>query len=438
MGRDVKKIISKAIKKTPVVGGVYKERDELRYVTNEQKNEITGLREAVHRLEERNDEWAREVRTLRGDDKQLEILWPVFKQDLIDADFTQPLFEKLSGKRNPPFMFNWVVPPLGSVSGGHAVIFRTIQFLESQGHTCRVYFYDPMYQVDFKTIKENLNNHHQIKAELFYNEEKMKDCDGMFATGWTTAYPVFNFKGVGKKFYFIQDYEAIFEASGTYSTLADNTYRMGLHGITTSPWMASKLSEEYDMSVDTLELAVAQGEYSLTNTKKRKKILFYARPVTPRRGFELGTLALEIFHKKHPEYEINFIGWDTERYNIPFPYVNNKILGRKELNALYNECVAGLVLSFTSMSLLPVEMMAAGCQPVVNDANYTRMVGYANGIEYAAPSPQRIAAVLSQLVEEAESGYGARPEKLADYSKQFNWSETDIKLTKILMRELSS
>lgn len=433
----MKKVIKKAAKKVPVVGAIYQERDELRYVTSEQEKEIIGLREAVDRLEARNDEWAQEVRTLRGDDKQFEILWPVFKHDLIEADFTKPLFEKLPAKHKPPFTFNWVVPPVGSVSGGHAVIFRTIRFLESQGHTCRVYFYDPMGQVSFKQIKKNLGNHHEISAELFYNETDMKDCDGIFATGWTTAYPVFNFKGVGKKFYFIQDYEAIFEPSGSYSALADNTYKMGLHGVTTSPWMTSKLTEKYHMRMDTLELAVTQGEYSLTNIGTRKKILFYARPVTPRRGFELGTLALEIFHKKHPEYEINFIGWDTERYNIPFPYINNKILGREELNSLYNECAAGLALSFTSMSLLPVEMMAAGCQPVVNDADYTRMVGYAEGIDYSEPSPQAIADTLSKVVISANKKVGENAKRLSEFSQRFDWGETDRKLQVILERELS-
>src|SRR6185369_14733938 len=102
----------------------------------------------------------------------------------------------------PPFTINWVVPPMGPVSGGHADIFRTINYLESKGHTCRVYFYDPQSLFNLKDIKAHLVNYANIKAVLNYNENEMLDCDAIFATNWHTAYPVANFSGAKKKFYY--------------------------------------------------------------------------------------------------------------------------------------------------------------------------------------------------------------------------------------------
>ncbi len=423
---DMKESAKKALRKAPGVG---------KYLTHHH-NQLLAQEEVIKKLEARNDEWAAEVRELRGAPKPMEILWPVTRADIIAADLRKKMHLAPTKPHSGPYTFNWVVPPVGSVSGGHAVIFRLINFLESQGHTCRVYFYDPLNQSTFEQTTANLvSKHHKIKAELFYNEETMLDADASIATSWPTAYPVRNFQGTGKKFYLIQDYETVFEPSGTYSALADNTYRMGLHAISTTPGTTEILKDGYDIKkIDTIELAVNQGEYTMTNTAKRKKILFYARPVTPRRGFELGVLTLELFHAKHPEYEIVFLGWDIAPYVIPFPYTNRGIISTEEQNKLYNECAAGLVLSFTSISLMTVEIMAAGCQPVVNETIYTKMVGYTDGLAYAQPTPQALADALSDAVTNPNALANAK--RLSTFSEKFTWEKSEAEFMHIFDREL--
>jgi hypothetical protein len=94
---------------------------------------------------------------------------------------------------------------MGPVSGGHADIFRTVSYLESKGHACNVYFYDPQHGSSLVTIQKNLEKYSPIKAKLFYNAKDMADCDAIFATSWHTAYPVLNYKGAAKKYYFVQD-----------------------------------------------------------------------------------------------------------------------------------------------------------------------------------------------------------------------------------------
>src|SRR5205085_330156 len=117
--------------------------------------------------------WGQELRELRGDNKHLEIVWPVFKEDIIAADWREPSKTASYEKHKPPFTINWVVPPMGPVSGGHADIFRIVHYLEKQGHVCRVYFYDALKQHSLSNIEKSLKSYAPIKAELFYNEQVM-------------------------------------------------------------------------------------------------------------------------------------------------------------------------------------------------------------------------------------------------------------------------
>ncbi len=421
------KAVGKVARILPGSGGYLRRKEQ----------EFNDLQATINRLEARNNEWAAEVHELRErDNKRLEILWPVFKEDLIAADYQRKHQVTQSLKRHkPPYTINWVVPPVGSVSGGHAVIMHLIRFLESQGHTCRIYFYDALGESSLAAIKKNMRNHVPIKAEMFYNAKDMAACDAIFATSWQTAYPVYNYKGNAKKFYLLQDFEPMFEPSGTYSALAENTYKLGLHGISTTPFTAEKARKGYGMTTDEIELGIEPSEYYLLNEGPRQKIVFYARPVTPRRGFELGVLALEIFHDRHPEYEINCIGWDLSRYDIPLPYINRGILSTAELNELYNQCAAGLVLSFTSMSLTVVEMMAAGCLPVINNGPDSSLVSYGKYLQTAEPNPVALAERLYEAIESQQKD-NAQARAVSEYASTFVWDRYNKALQAILEREL--
>lgn len=427
-----KKAVIKTAKLLPISSG-YIKRKEQKAVINNQNSEIIGLKQSIQRLESRNQEWEQEVRRLRGAPKSLEIVWPVTPEDLIKADWTKPQAIFKPTKKAPPLTINWLILPMGPVSGGHQTILRIIHLLETKGHKCNLYIYDTTQSSTLDDVKSMLKNYQPVKAQIFYNQKDMEDCDAIFATSWHTAYPVFNYKGNAKKYYLVQDFEPFFDPVGTYSTLAENTYKFGLRGITIGRWLSELLSSEYGMTCDHIELGLDTKDYYLTNNKLRKKILFYARPVTPRRGFELGVLALQIFHKAHPEYEINFVGWDIAPYDIPFPYKNLGILPPKELNELYNECAAGLVLSFTNMSLLPLEMLAAGCRPVVNDASHTRMVSYASQIFYSQPSAKAIADSMHEAIGKIDQ---KEIKEMSDCSKAYDLGTLNEGIEKILLKEL--
>jgi glycosyltransferase involved in cell wall biosynthesis len=112
----------------------------------------------------------------------------------------------------------------------------------------------------------------------------------------------------------------------------------------------------------------------------------------------MGILALSLFHKKHPDYKILLAGWDVSNYIIDFPYDNLKTLELGELNDVYNQCSVGLVMSYTNMSLLPLELMSSGVIPVVNDAPNNRLVSDNPFIAYTNDDPISLANKMSEIV----------------------------------------
>jgi glycosyltransferase involved in cell wall biosynthesis len=363
---------------------VYADSRRLRLVSEGQERAIeyfkarnAELVDEVGEFAARIDALTAEVRELRTLDKPLHVFWPVRPEDILAAAERHPARPKRTDTHAPPYTLNWVMTPVGQASGGHVDVFRTIAHLEASGHVCRVYFYDPLETVAFADIKAAMTDYPAIAAQLFYNEASMEPCDAIFATSWLTAYPVRRFGGTARKFYYVQDFEPYFEPAGSYASLATNTYRFGFYGLTLGSWLAEKLVAEFDMTCESFALGVDAKDYGLRNPEARGKILFYAKPASPRRGFELGVLTLERFNKRHPEYEIEMVGGDIDRYELSFPCNRNGVLTVDELCELYNQCAAGLVISFTNMSLLPLEMLACGCTPVSNDAPHTRFVTYA-------------------------------------------------------------
>ena len=325
-----------------------------------------------------------------------DIVWPVLPDDVLAADLSRPFQAKaLRVASGEQISINWVTSPAGPGSGGHTTAYRIMKFLDDAGYINRIYFYDP-YRGDQKYYEGVARDHYGLTCPIADIRDGMMDAHAVVATGWPSAYPVFNARCAGKRFYFVQDYEPYFEPVGAHSVLAENTYRMGFHAITAGQWLAEKLSREFGMDADYFPFGCDTSRYRLNPTSKRSGIAFYARSGTPRRGTELELLALEIFAKRQPQVELHLYG---ERLgDLPFKFVNHGLVTPAKLNDIYNQCFAGLSLSLTNVSLVPYEMLAAGCIPVVNDAEHNRIVLGNPHVRYAHPTPHSLAAALEAVV----------------------------------------
>jgi hypothetical protein len=354
----------------------------------------------------------------------------IYKEVLLaDPSFPANRDYKAPKAQKQSLTFNWLMPPPGKGSGGHMTIYRFIEYLENAGHTCRIYFHNPGPGSSVEAVQAIMGGSFPpVKAETKWlqTHEEMADADALFATSWQTAYTVYASKVKAKKFYFVQDFEPFFYPVGGMSILAENTYKLGLRGITAGGWLKKKLHEDYSMTTSSFDFGSDSELYKFTNKAKRKEVTFYARPTTARRAFELGVITLDIFHKMHPEYTINFIGWDVSQYDIPFPYKNLGILDPEELSALYNRSAASLVMSLTNMSLLPLELISSGCIPVVNDGENNRLVSDNPFISYSKDSdPTSLAKALSKVVEKKD--LPAYAKKASESVKDNNWDDSGKK-----------
>jgi hypothetical protein len=324
------------------------------------------------------------------------VVLPVDRVDVLAADLSRPfqpqIPEVVSGQS---VIINWVMIPQGAGAGGATTVFRIIRYLEAHGYTNRIYFYN-VYRADHRYYESIVRSFYKFDGCVASLDEGMQDAHAVVATSWQTAYPVFNSRCAGKRFYFVQDFEPYFYPVGALSLLAENTYRMGFHAITAGRWLSQKLSSEFGMSADSFEFGSDTLHYRRSQNSKRSGVVFYARPEAARRGFELGLMALEVFASRRPEIELHFYGNKMGR--LPFPFTDHGRVEPKELNEIYNCCYAGLSLSLTNVSLVAHEMLAAGCIPVVNDAVQNHLVLDNPFVRYAPPDPQALALELEEIV----------------------------------------
>jgi O-antigen biosynthesis protein len=275
-------------------------------------------------------------------------------------------------------------------------MFRLIEHLERTGNVCRIYLYD-VYGGDAAYYADRLRKvFPKFMGEVHDATSGMADAHAVMATAWPTAYPVFNDRCRGMRFYLVQDFEPWFHPMGACSVLADYTYRMGFHAVTAGRFLAEKLRKEYEMAADSFDFGCDRTYQLVDEGRERDGIVFYAKPDVPRRAFELGVMALQLFAERHPHIHIHFYG--AQVGNLPFRFQDHGLLRPTELNEIYNRCFAGLSLSLTNVSLVPHEMLSAGCIPVVNDAEHNRIVLDNSFVRYAPPTPHALADALGDVV----------------------------------------
>jgi O-antigen biosynthesis protein len=295
-----------------------------------------------------------------------------------------------------PLKVGWICTPPAAGSGGHTTIFRMVGALERAGHHCDIYISDE-HGWSIRQHRESVRRWWPwVQAEVRDITDGVDDCHAIFATGWTTAWSLLTLRAAGARCYFVQDFEPSFYPAGSEYFLAEDTYRFPLYAVTAGRWLASHLAGKYGTDTRYFDFGCDVERYRLEPEYERAGICYYCRPTTPRRAHELAVAALRLFAEANPEVVIHTYGEDPGR--LPFPFRSHGLLTPAELNRLYNSCVAGLVLSATNVSLVPHEMLAAGCIPVVNDGEQNRIVLDNPNVVYCTPMPHEIALQLGLLV----------------------------------------
>jgi glycosyltransferase involved in cell wall biosynthesis len=357
---------------------------------------------------------------------------PVRAKDVVAADLSQPLRTRtLAMVAGEPLTVNWVTTPPSPGSGGHTTLFRIVRYLEEHGYRNRVYFYD-VYGGDHRYYAEIVRDYYNFHGPVANVDEGMQDAHVVMATAWQSAYPIFNSTCAGKRFYFIQDFEPDFFPAGGMRLFAENSYRMGFHGLSIGKCFAQRLRNEFGMHVETFKYGCDTSQYHRVAGSQRSGIVFYARRETARRGFELGLMAVEAFAARRPDVEIHIYG--DKMGKLPFAFIDHGHITPTEINAIYNRCYAGLSLSFTNVSLVALEMLAAGCIPVVNDTELVRTDLNNPFARYTPAYPQALAAELETLTRLDD--FESLSQEAADSVRATSWEDAGDAVDTLLRRAL--
>ncbi len=349
---------------------------------------------------------------------------------LYDFVIPNPFGEVLGDYDN---IINWVIPDFCIGSGGHLNIFRMVHLLEKRGIKCRINIDGPCQFSTGKEASRSICKHFfSIKAEVSIGRSSLRPAAVTVATSWHTAYTVRDFQATWHKLYFVQDIESYFYPRGNEYQLVEDTYYFGFQGITAGTWVADVLQEQYGMQSTPIAFSYDQYLYRQTSRQDTKtRVFFYARPVTARRGFELGLMVLANVHRCFPHVEFVLAGWDVSEYAVPFPYLNSGIVALDKLPGLYSQCDIALVISFTNLSLLPLELMACGCAVVSNRGkNVEWLLNSSNAVLANATVEDLSAAIVDVINDDKKLKHIASAGKEFAYST--SWEREADKVEQVL------
>jgi glycosyltransferase involved in cell wall biosynthesis len=240
---------------------------------------------------------------------------------------------------------------------------------------------------------------------VFYAEQPVQPSDITFATLWSTVYTIRDSAlDLGAKFHFVQDYEALFYPMGTDHLRALNALDQDFRRVTWGSWLKDLLASRHGLEAQVVPIPIDHELYRVRNDVERRKnlVAFFARPEMPRRCFELGVRALEVFHARHgSEFEIVLFGSSRVPAGLPFPCRDLGLLQPPQLAELYSTATVGLAFSPTNPSSVPYEMMACGL-PVIdldvhgNAGNY----GGRENVVLVRPDERKLADALFRILSD--------------------------------------
>ena len=354
----------------------------------------------------------------------------ILKSRNVFAQFDFVRVEKVQLASQParPNTLLWFIPDFNIGSGGHQTIFRTIWHLERMGWESGIVIVSPTVHAMAEAAHHDICEHFfPLQAKVYVGFDGLPSSEFVIATGWQTAYPVRAVVGSAKKLYFVQDFEPGFYPTGTESVLADNTYHFGFFGITAGGWLARKLKTEYGMQTHAISFGVDHELYRQRPRREPqiKRVFFYARPPTPRRAFEFGLLVLEAVSRKLPGTQFILAGWDVGEYHIPFPHLATGVITPEELADVFSQCDAALVMSLTNLSLMPLEVMAAGCAVVSNRGECVEWLLNDEVALLTDPTVEALSAALCHLLED-DAARKALASRGQEFARQQHWQASAV------------
>jgi glycosyltransferase involved in cell wall biosynthesis len=313
--------------------------------------------------------------------------------DYTEADLRahQRVMEEFARLRSfAPQSINWLVPHFthGLIGGIRTILAFADHFRQTKEVRCRIIIYEAeadaaVYRQRTASVFPGFPPEDVITISDEHRADALPDADAVVATFWPSAYVALRFNRTKAKFYFVQDIESGFYASGTEAALADATYRFGLYGICNSPGVGEVYRAISGAPAVAFYPAVDHSAFHPLPPGEPKhapgepkQVIFYGRPLRPRNAFALGIEVLaRVKDALGDGVRIVSAGadWDPVEFGVGDVIEVLGLLPTLESVAdLYRHCDAGLIFMMTKHpSYQPIEYMACGCPTVsnINPAN---------------------------------------------------------------------
>lgn len=295
----------------------------------------------------------------------------------------------------PAFDFN-------SISAGFFGVFQAALFIKRLGVNVRLVMFDDFYFV-YKDANAKLKNYpglenlfDELEVECIGDRRmplKVSPYDTSLATVWYSAYLAEKIQNVcnnNKAFiYLVQDHETRFYPGSSLSLLAEQSYKMNYAAMFSTSALQNYFIQHnvgdiagrklqhifYDNACSRHLPSFIQFENTYKNSKKRK-LVFYSRPVVNRNMYELGALvlikAIEMKILDADEWEFYAIGLGTAELELADgKYISQ--MPRMNLKE-YIESISGYDMCLTLMasphpSLIPFDLAGSGCLVVTNNCD---------------------------------------------------------------------
>lgn len=390
----------------------------------------------------------------------------------------------------------FILPGIIGLSGGSRVVFEYANRLAEKGHEVNVVYsllpphvapgpaIDAMRE-DAGALKMLFRGNpvkwFDLKAKLIrvpslgtgsirLVERLIPDADAVIATAWETAYAVSRLSGhKGKKFYFIQHYEAwgLWDDEGCWADAArlakggdiclamadvtpgdprlkkykeavDRTYKFPLVKITISSWLKRLVEEKFGGQVEGpiingINTGVFYPDPS-GQAGSRLRILMPYRKYK-NKGAGDGIKALGIVNEKRPGLEFAMYG-EKRPEGLPgwISFVENP--SDAELRRLYSDADIFVCPSWVEgFGLTPME--ASACGSAVVATNVGAVTDYAvNGRSILATpqrDPEALAGAIIRLVDDG-AGRKAIAKYGNEYVKRFTWEKATDEFEAILKK----
>jgi glycosyltransferase involved in cell wall biosynthesis len=308
---------------------------------------------------------------------------------------------------------NWYLPAFDNpYYGGVMTILRFAAYMQARGVHQRILICGP---ADTRAIHDMIVKPFPVLAgaEVLQLDsvaaiEAIPPSDYSFATLWTTAYVLLRVGNTGLKFYFMQDYEPLFYPAGSTYAQAELPYRFGFIGIANTKSIRDAYVNEYGGTAHTLTPCVDPKVFHPSDTPRvdaPRQLFYYARPGTPRNGFELAAAALRrLKGRMGTDVRILCAGanWNPAEYGLEGVVEPLGLLPYEATGDLYRRCHVGLVMMMTRHpSYLPFELMACGCLVVSNrNAANTWFLRDGENCLLSPPSASALAQTLERALRD--------------------------------------